>query len=87
VPICVEAKADESFGGKVTEELRKARKRPSTKFPERLDWLTRSLLGFPAFKDDQLLVPSDVVANLPFQLLSAIGGTVNHKDVDASLVG
>ncbi len=74
--VCIEAKADESFGGKVAEELRKARKRPVTRFPERLDWLTRSLLGLPAFEDDQFLVLSDVVANLPYQLLSAIGGTL-----------
>jgi hypothetical protein len=76
VTICIEAKADESFGGKVAEELRKARKRPVTRFPERLDWLTRSLLGLPGFKDDHSLVVSDVVANLPYQLLSAIGGTL-----------
>jgi hypothetical protein len=76
VTICIEAKADESFGGTVGEELRSARKRPVTRFPERLDWLTRSLLGIPAFKDNQFLVLSDVVAKLPYQLLSAIGGTL-----------
>jgi hypothetical protein len=76
VTICIEAKADESFGGTVAEELRKAKERPVTRFPERLDWLTRSLLGFAAFKDDQLLVLSDAVAQLPYQLLSAIGGTL-----------
>ncbi len=76
VTVCIEAKADESFGGTVAEELRKAKKRPATRFPERLDWLTRSLLGLPAFKDDQLLVLSDVVSRLPYQLLSAIGGTL-----------
>ena len=76
VTVCIEAKADESFGGTVAEELRKARKRPVTRFPERLDWLTRSLLGLPAFEDHQFLVLSDAVANLPYQLLSAIGGTL-----------
>lgn len=55
---------------------RKARRRPETKFPERLDWLTRSLLGIPAFKDNQFVVLSDVVCALPYQLLSAIGGTL-----------
>ena len=74
--VCIEAKADESFGGTVAEELRKAKRRPVTKFPERLDWLTRSLLGVPAFEDDQLLVLSDVISTLPYQLLSAIGGTL-----------
>lgn len=76
VTICIEAKADESFGGKVAEKLREARKRPVTKFPDRLDWLTRSLLGLPAFKDNEFLVLSDVVAHLPYQLLSAIAGTL-----------
>ncbi len=76
VTVCIEAKADESFGGSVAEELSKARKRPVTRFPERLDWLTRSLLGLPAFEDDRFLAFSDVVAHLPYQLLSAIGGTL-----------
>lgn len=76
VSICVEAKADESFGGTVAEELKKARKRRVTKFPERLDWFTRSLLGLPAFEDDQFSVLSKVVSELPYQLLSAIGGTL-----------
>jgi len=76
VTICLEAKADELFGGTVAEELRKAKKRPVTKFPKRLDWLTRSLLGLPAFKDDQLLVLSDIVSTLRYQLLSAVGGTL-----------
>ena len=79
--ICIEAKADESFGGTVAEELGKARRRAErvgrkTRFPERLDWLTRSLLGIPAFADDERLVLSDVISQLPYQLLSAIGGTL-----------
>jgi hypothetical protein len=76
ITICIEAKPDESFGGSVAEELLKARKRPVTRFPERLDWLTRSLLGLPAFDDDQCTVLSNVIAGLPYQLLSAIGGTI-----------
>ena len=77
VTICIEAKADEPFGGTVAEELRKARQRSSeTRFPERLDWLTRSLLGVPAFKDDERLLVSDVVSGLPYQLFSAIAGTL-----------
>jgi len=39
VTVCIEAKADESFGGTVAEELRKAKRRPVTKFPERLTGL------------------------------------------------
>jgi hypothetical protein len=76
VTICIEAKADESFGGTVAEELTKARHRPVTRFPERLDWLTRSLLGLPAFIDDERCMLSDVISGLPYQLFSAIGGTL-----------
>jgi hypothetical protein len=82
VTVCIEAKADESFGGTVAKELLRARTRARTskqlrtRFPERLDWLTRSLLGFPAFEDEKLLVLSAAVAELPYQLLSAIGGTL-----------
>jgi hypothetical protein len=76
VTVCVEAKADESFGGSVSEELSKARKRPVTRFPERLDWLTRSLLGIAAFDDDERTVLSSVIAGLPYQLFSAISGTI-----------
>jgi hypothetical protein len=80
--ICIEAKADESFGGTVVEELMKAKNRvkeknrAGTMFPKRLDWLTRSLLGLPAFKDDQFAELSDDVSPLPYQLLPAIGGTL-----------
>ena len=45
--ICIEGKADEPCGRTVAEELRKARQRPETSFPERLDWLTCSLVGTP----------------------------------------
>lgn len=84
--ICIEAKADESFGGTVAKELKKARdrvaakKQSETRFPERLDWLTRSVLGVPAFEDDKLIEVSTVVAELPYQLLSAIGGTLLEAD-------
>jgi hypothetical protein len=76
VTICIEAKADESFGGTVAEELTNARRRPVTKFPERLDWLTRSLLGIPAFIDEQRRVLSEIISGLHYQLFSAIGGTL-----------
>lgn len=76
VTVCIEAKADESFGGTVAKEVMKAKKREGTMFLKRLDWLTRSLLGLPAFKDEQLLVLSDAITELRYQLLSAIGGTL-----------
>ena len=74
--VCVEAKADESFGGTVAEEFAKAKKRTGTMFPKRLDWLTRWLLGVPAFKDDGFAVLSEDISLLPYQLFSAIGGTL-----------
>ncbi len=76
VTVCIEAKADESFGGTVAKEVMKAKKREGTMFLKRLDWLTRSLLGLPAFKDDELVVLTDAITELRYQLLSAIGGTL-----------
>jgi len=82
VTICIEAKADESFGGTITRELSIARKRAAmreggyTRFPKRLDWLTRSLLGLRPFKDAEHQVLDEVVADLPYQLLPAIAGTL-----------
>jgi hypothetical protein len=84
VTICIEAKADESFGGTVAEELTQARKRPGTKFPERLHWLTQSLLGLPAFRDNRFSVLSDLVSGLPYQLLSAIGGTLLEAELQGA---
>ena len=85
VIICIEAKADEPFGGTVAEELLKAKKRSShTQFPKRLDWLTRSLLGISAFKDDEYLVVSDVVSGLPYQLLTAIAGTLLEAKIQGA---
>jgi hypothetical protein len=79
VLICIEAKADEPFGGTVAEEFRKAKgqeRRKVTRFPERLDWLTRSLLGIPAFSDLEHSVLSEQIHNLPYQLFTAIAGTL-----------
>lgn len=82
VTICIEAKADESFGGTIHRELSAARKRAATRksgdtrFPERLEWLTRSLLGLRAFKDVEHQVLDEVVADLPYQLFPAIAGTL-----------
>lgn len=99
VTICIEAKADESFGGTAAEELMKANRRVEAKrrerakipaktkgqartmFPKRLDWLTRSLLGLSAFEDDKLIALSTAVAELPYQLLSAIGGTLIEAEL------
>jgi hypothetical protein len=80
VTICIEAKADEPFGSTVAEEVMKAKKREGTMFLKRLDWLTRSLLGLPAFKDEQLTVLSDAITEVRYQLLSAIGGTLLEAD-------
>lgn len=86
VTICIEAKADESFGGTVAVELQSARKRtPRTKFPDRLDWLTRSLLGIPAFADDERHVLSGEIASLPYQLFSAVGGTLLEAELQGAI--
>ncbi len=74
--ICIEAKADEPFGRTVAEELQEARDRRGTRFPERLDWLTSSLFGIPAFRDAERLELSNAVANLRYQLFTAVAGTL-----------
>jgi hypothetical protein len=74
--MCVEAKADEPFGRTIAEELGEARKRPGTRFPERLDWLTSSLLGIPAFRNAGGLELSDAVPDLRYQLFTAVAGTL-----------
>jgi hypothetical protein len=81
VTICVEAKADEPFGATVADELRNAEKRPGTTFPERLDWLTRSLLGLPAFNGEVRDTVSDRIRNLPYQLLTATAGTLLEAEL------
>lgn len=82
VTICIEAKADESFDGTVADKLKEARRRPRTRFPERLDWLTRSLLGLSAF-EGQSDTLSSAISGLGYQLFSAVGGTL----LEASLQG
>lgn len=90
ITICVEAKADEPFGATVEDELRKVQKKLSTGFLERLDWLTRSLLGLPAFKDEGHNTVSDQIRHLPYQLLTATAGTLleaeNQHSTKAILV-
>jgi len=39
------------------------------------------MLGLPAFKDEQLELLSDAVAELPYQLLAAIAGTLLEADL------
>ncbi|MFZ0393271.1 MAG: hypothetical protein WAL73_05435 [Terracidiphilus sp.] len=87
--VCVEAKADEPFGGDVAAELQNARKRPVTRFPDRLAWLTACLLGIPAFVDTRQQVLNPQIANLPYQLLTAVAGTLLEADrqrVDAAVL-
>jgi hypothetical protein len=79
--ICVEAKADESFGATVEGELEKAKKRPVTQFRERLDWLTRFLLGLPAFNSVDRDTLSAPIRTLPYQLLTATAGTLLEAEV------
>ena len=74
--ICIEAKADESFGRTVQEELDAALQRPVTRFPDRLDWLTRLLFGMPAFSDDRRALLNPTLGKLRYQLLAAVAGTL-----------
>ena len=85
VTICVEAKADEPFDATVTDELRNAKKRPVTAFPQRLDWLTRTLFGLAAFNGEDHDTVSDQVRNLPYQLLTA--GTLREAELRHSTKG
>ena len=66
--------------GTVEKELGKARKRVGTRFPDRLNWLTSSLLGTNAFEDAACSKLSPDVAQLPYQLLTAIAGTLLEAD-------
>lgn len=84
VTVCVEAKADETFGATVGDELRNAEKRPVTTFPERLNWLTSSLLGLPAFKSEDRNALSDQLRKLPYQLLTAMAGTLLEAELRRS---
>ena len=87
IVICVEAKADEAFGGTLEDELHKARERAKksrsgkTRFPERLDWLTRLLFGKSVFlgADARLIDPE--MSGFFYQLLTAVGGTLIEASV------
>ena len=82
VTICVEGKATEPFGNSVANELKAAWKRPVTQFPDRLDWLTRSLFGISAFQDATHKTLNSVVSGLPYQLLTAVAGTFLQARID-----
>jgi len=84
VTICIEAKADEPFGGTVADELQNAEKRPVTRFRERLNWLTFSLLGPSAFSDQGRNTLSDETRSLPYQLFTAIAGTLLEAELRSS---
>lgn len=84
VTICIEAKADEPFGGTVAEEFQRAKERQGSQFPDRLDWLSRSLLGLPAFNDGDRNTVSEQVRDLPYQLLTAMVGTLVEAKAQSS---
>jgi hypothetical protein len=65
VLVSVEAKADESFGKLICEELAAAK--PSSRVPDRIDLLSRAVFGQPI---DQEL------GNLRYQLLHGIAGAL-----------
>lgn len=86
VTICIEAKADEPFGGTVAEEFQKAGRRAGSRFPERLDWLSRSLLCLPAINDGDRTIVSDLIRALPYQLLAALAGTLVEAAVQGNIM-
>jgi hypothetical protein len=65
----------------VTDELRNAKKRPVTAFPQRLDWLSRTLFELAAFNCEDHDTVSDQVRNLPYQLLTATAGTLREAEL------
>jgi hypothetical protein len=71
----VEGKADEPFGATVEKELQVALGRPATDFPKRLEWLTESLVGLPAFVDPQRTLNPEI-KRLPYQLFAGIAATL-----------
>lgn len=89
VTICIEAKADEAFGGTIQAELEKvlasATKRSGdTRFPERLDWLTRFLFGESVFMSMGITTLEPAFSGLFYQLLSAIGGTLIEAKIQCA---
>lgn len=72
--ICIEAKADESFGPLVGEHRADKAKVQGSKVPERIDLLSKALFGRPM--DEQ-------IAALRYQLLTAVAGTL----IEAKLRG
>jgi hypothetical protein len=46
------------------------------RFPERLDWLTRCLLGVPALLNAECGQLSNTISELLYQLLTAVAGTL-----------
>lgn len=75
VLISIEAKADEEFDKPAEIKLRDSLKNPRTTFPDRLEWLTTSLLGLRAFPDGSLNL-NQPARWLPYQLLSGLAGAL-----------
>lgn len=77
--ICIEARADESFGNLVHEEIAKAKKRtPKTRLPARAEALLQLLFERPC---EPLERPW---SHLRYQLITALAGTVIQASRDNS---
>jgi hypothetical protein len=74
--ISIEGKADEPFGDTVENEFQKALRRPVTDFPQRLEWLTQSLLGVPGFIDPQHKALNPAVKSMGYQLFAGLAATL-----------
>ena len=80
VLISIEAKADEEFDKPAEVKLIEAMKNPRTTFPDRLEWLTTSILGLASFPDGHLKL-HEPARWLPYQLLSGLAGTLLEAQV------
>jgi hypothetical protein len=77
--ICVEAKADETFGNVISDEIKKAREgNARTRLPARAEALLRLLFGKPC---NPLEKPW---SELRYQLITALAGTVIQATCDNS---
>jgi hypothetical protein len=75
VLVSIEAKADEEFDKPAEIKLRDSLKNPATTFPDRLEWLTTSILGLRSFPEGDLTL-NQAIRWLPYQLLSGVAGAL-----------
>jgi hypothetical protein len=67
VVVGIEAKADEPFGNLIAEELEKSKQKPTSKVPDRIDLLSRSIFGRPV---------DEGISQLRYQLLHGVAAAL-----------